>query len=185
MSQTEMPFGQAGRHDCRFSPNRRYRYEWWEVWGDRASFAQFVCLNPSTADESRADPTVRRVVGFAKRWGYGAVVMTNLFAFRATDPRVMRAEPDPVGPENNATIWRLAQSAGAVVAAWGRHGAHGGRAELILGGLAGPVWCLARNKDGSPKHPLYVAADRKLELLQNWEKNEKTKKEPAGHAGAG
>ena len=77
----------------------------------------FIGLNPSTADETIDDPTIRRCISFSKDWGYGALCMTNLFAFRATDPAVMKAHPEPVGEANDGTLVEFALSAGVVVAA--------------------------------------------------------------------
>ena len=79
----------------------------------------FVGLNPSTADETNDDPTIRRCISFAQAWGYEGLCMTNLFAFRATEPSDMMKSPDPVGPENDQALINLAESAGVVVAAWG------------------------------------------------------------------
>jgi hypothetical protein len=77
----------------------------------------FVGLNPSTADEGGDDPTIRRCVGFARDWGYSGLCMTNLFAFRATQPKDMLAQADPVGPNNDETLTRLAKEAKVIVAA--------------------------------------------------------------------
>lgn len=99
-----------------FSEDRAFRYTLWREWDVDSltgcaddlphghQFAQFIGLNPSTADETRDDPTIRRCIGFAKLWGYGALCMTNLFAFRATKPRDMRQAADPIGPENMALL---------------------------------------------------------------------------------
>ena len=84
----------------------------------------FIGLNPSTADEIKNDSTVTRCENFAFEWKYGGVFMLNIFAFRATDPRRMKAAPDPVGPDNDAYILRVADKAGLIVAAWGNHGAY-------------------------------------------------------------
>lgn len=113
---------------ARFSPCRRYRYELWRRWDvPTAPFAMFIGLNPSTADETADDPTIRRCIRFARDWGFGGLLMTNLFAFRATDPAVMKAEAEPVGPENSAIIQSNACNAGIIIAAWGVHGVHMGR----------------------------------------------------------
>jgi hypothetical protein len=152
---------EAGEPRGRFSPCRRYRYELWRRWAP-GPYCMFIGLNPSTADEESEDPTVRRCMGFARSWGCGALCMTNLFAFRATDPEVMKWEPEPVGADNDATLVRLAAGAGIVVAAWGVHGSHLGRAAVVAALIQG-LQCLGRNLDGSPKHPLYVAKDRGLE----------------------
>jgi hypothetical protein len=115
----------------------------------------FVGLNPSTADATNDDPTVRRCINYAKDWGYAALCMTNIFAFRATDPRDMKAVSDPIGPENDAHLSRLASQAGIVVAAWGCHGIHRGRSSHVLK-LMPLLHALHVTKDGDPGHPLYL-----------------------------
>ena len=103
-----------------FSSCRRYRYVLWREWGaGNPSYALFIGLNPSIADEIEDDPTIRRCVDYAKRWGYGALCVVNLFAFRATDPKDMKAEPRPIGRRNTSWILKMAQEAGVIVAAWG------------------------------------------------------------------
>jgi len=117
----------------------------------------FIGLNPSTADEIQDDPTVRRCIGFAKRWGFGGLCMTNIFACRATDPIVMLAVPAPVGPENDKYLLECAQSAGLVVAAWGNDGTHLERDKQVLYLLKHQtLFCLGETKLGQPRHPLYV-----------------------------
>lgn len=145
------------------SPCRLYRYTLWREWDEilssDAGYLMVIGLNPSTADETQDDPTIRKCVGFAKRWGFSALCMTNLFAFRATDPAVMKAEKYPVGGENNRWLQECAMGAQCVLAAWGAHGSHNGRAAevtAILSGYGNPLYCLKKNKDGSPMHPLYV-----------------------------
>lgn len=143
-----------------------FRYTLWrefepELWTPRAGqFVMFIGLNPSTATETADDPTIRRCMGFARRWGYGALLMTNLFAYRATEPEAMKRHPAPAGPENDRWLATWAQHAGLVVAAWGKHGSHLDRASEVVKLLASfPMRALQRNRDKSPKHPLYVRAD--------------------------
>ncbi len=142
-----------------FSACRRYRFELWRRWAP-GPYCMFLCLNPSTADETKNDPTVTRCIDYAKRWGYSAFVMTNIFAFRATDPRVMKAEANPIGCKNDETIIRLAEGAGVVVAAWGVHGDHldrGGEVVYILEREGFKrLTCLRKTRDGHPSHPLYL-----------------------------
>jgi hypothetical protein len=116
----------------------------------------FVGLNPSTADETRDDPTTRRCIGFARDWGYGRMELVNLFAFRATRPADLRAAPDPVGPGNREALERVLGAADLVVCAWGNAGA-GSAADAVLDGIAAPH-CLGRTGEGAPRHPLYVRA---------------------------
>lgn len=140
--------------DAVLSPCRCYRYELWRAWAQGATVV-FIGLNPSTADEKEDDPTIRKCVAYAKRWGYAGLCMTNLFAFRATDPAAMMAASDPVGPNNDATLRRLYATLGVLVAAWGNDGKHLGRANQVMCILP-KLYCLRRNKDGSPAHPLYL-----------------------------
>ena len=138
-----------------FSPCRTYRYALWREWIGGKGYAMFVGLNPSTADETQDDPTIRRCIAFAKAWGYAGLCMTNLFAFRATQPEDMKAANDPVGPENDAHLKALAEGAGVIVAAWGVHGTYGGRHNAVRAMLP-ELHCLALTKDGHPGHPLYL-----------------------------
>ena len=144
-----------------FSPDRVYRYELRRTWGPGPVVA-FIGLNPSTADETVDDPTIRRCIGFAKRWGYGGLVMLNLFAFRATDPRDMRAADDPVGPDNDRHLIAATSESGLVVAAWGVHGAYRNRDREVAGLLAWNLMALGLTRDGHPRHPLYVRGDAEL-----------------------
>ena len=139
-----------------FSPCRTYRYSLWRRWGTpEQGYAMFIGLNPSTADEVEDDPTIRRCVQFAKDWGYGALCMTNIFAFRATDPAVMKAHAAPTGPDTDATLVELAKNAGVVVAAWGNHGNHCARDRQVIA-LLPNLHCLKVTKAGQPSHPLYL-----------------------------
>jgi hypothetical protein len=116
----------------------------------------FIGLNPSTADESRDDPTTRRCVGFARDWGFARIELVNLFAYRATRPAELRAAPDPVGPDNAAALEAAVERADLVVCAWGNEGV-GQEADAVLDAVARP-FCLALTMRGAPRHPLYVRA---------------------------
>jgi hypothetical protein len=150
-----------------YSPCERYRYLLTRIWDPAGPKALFVMLNPSTATELQNDPTVERCERRARALGYGAFRVTNIFGFRATDPRVMRAEPDPVGPGNDAAIVESALWADTIVCAWGTHGAHLGRGnavERLLRTTGRPLHHLGLSKEGHPKHPLYIGYDRQPEL---------------------
>jgi len=124
-----------------------------------------VMLNPSTADAERNDPTIRRCIAFAARERFGGVEIFNLFAFRATAPAVLKAASDPVGPDNDHHLRDLFARHRTILAAWGAHGAHRGRAEAILrlaAGLGVTLTCLGRTAQGQPRHPLYVKGDSAL-----------------------
>jgi hypothetical protein len=124
-------------------------------------------LNPSTADASRDDATIRRCASFSRAWGFGAMVVVNLFALRATDPRRLREAADPVGPRNDGAIRGAAGGSDAVVAAWGRHGSLRGRDERVLDLLRDhDVRLLGVNADGSPRHPLYLPASTRTRPMR-------------------
>ena len=139
------------------SPCRLYRYELWRRWSAEPTVV-FIGLNPSTADESADDPTLRKCIAFAQRWGYGAVCMANLFAFRATQPKDMMAAADPVGPENDAHLRRLVSVGTMFIAAWGTGGVFQNRANAVRQFLP-KLRALKINQDGSPGHPLYLRGD--------------------------
>ena len=134
-----------------------YRYSLTRVWDPALPTMTFVLLNPSTADAVELDQTLRRCVNFAKRDGFGGMLIVNLYAFRSTSPKVMKAAADPVGPENDRV---LAGVSGTVVAGWGNH-AHPGRVAQAVA-LLPPLYALGVNKSGAPTHPLYVLGDAPL-----------------------
>lgn len=153
--------------DALISDCGRYRYWLTRTWGTLRP-ACFIMLNPSTADASVDDPTIRRCIGFAKAWGCSGITVVNLFAFRATDPKKMKAVNfDAIGPENDRHIKICVASAGITVCAWGAHGGFLGRDQEVkkIARSAGSLitQCLGRTKDGYPKHPLYVPNSAKLE----------------------
>lgn len=94
---------------AKLSDCRTYRYELWRTWDESKPYAMFIGLNPSTADETEDDPTIRRCINFAKTWGYGGLCMTNLFAYRATQPEDMKRASDPIGNKNDETLILLAK----------------------------------------------------------------------------
>lgn len=177
MSDTPSLFGAGAITDApsmhraaRFSPCRAYRYTLDRRWGPTERRAVFVMLNPSTADETIEDPTVRRCIGFARAWGYDALTVLNIFALRSTDPAALYSHPDPVGPENNVALVAGCDrpDVGIVIAAWGKHGAHMGRGQTVLDMLHSegirPKY-LRLNADGSPGHPLYIPADAEPRMI--------------------
>ena len=143
-----------------YSDCERYRYALTRVWDDGGKRALFVMLNPSTATEVQNDATVERCERRSRALGFGAFRVTNIFGWRDTDPRDMRAADDPVGPENDATIREGMDWANIVIAAWGVHGVHrnrGPQVEAILRQMPHSVYSLGLTKYGHPKHPLYIA----------------------------
>lgn len=138
-----------------------YRYRLERTWAANLGTCVFVMLNPSTADASVDDPTIRRCVGFAKAWGYGRLVVGNLYALRATNPKMLWTVLDPVGPANREHLRRMAAEADLIVCAWGAHGARNGRGRMVRSALlaAAPlnvdVMALGHTRAGEPVHPLY------------------------------
>lgn len=139
------------------SPCRMYRYRLWREWNQGNGYVMIVGLNPSTADETKDDNTIRKCVKFAKTWGYQALCMTNLFAFRATQPSDMIAAPEPIGAENNQHLLEIAQDAGLILVAWGAMGGYMHRDRQVIELLKGKsLKCLGLTQGGLPKHPLYI-----------------------------
>ncbi|MEO0939341.1 MAG: DUF1643 domain-containing protein [Pseudomonadota bacterium] len=142
-----------------YSDCERYRYSLTRTWDATGRQVGFVMLNPSTATEVQNDPTVERCERRARALGYGAFRVTNIFAWRDTDPRAMRASADPIGPANDAAIKEAATWAHDTIAAWGTHGAHLGRGAQVgalLAATGAPLFHLGLSKAGHPKHPLYL-----------------------------
>ena len=148
------------------SDDRVYRYSlsrWWS-WSLATQPLIVIGLNPSTADESVDDPTIRRCVGFARREGLSSLLMLNLFAYRATDPKNLKAASGPIGLQADATLRHHCEGH-RVVAAWGTHGGYMNRDRAVLDLLAdvgAEVMCFGTTKDGFPKHPLYLKSDTPL-----------------------
>lgn len=144
-----------------FSPCRSWRYALWRRWNISRKMALFICLNPSTADETQDDPTIRRCIGFAKSWDCGGLYIANIFAYRSTDPKALYKIPDPIGADNDFWIKKLSREAKITICGWGTHGNYQDRGSKVLDIIREPH-CLGRNKDGSPKHPLYLRADSEI-----------------------
>jgi hypothetical protein len=152
------------------SPDHTYRYVLERNWGPGPAVC-WIGLNPSTADAFTDDPTARRIRDFTKKFapGAGGFILTNLYALRATDPRQLRTHNDPGGPYNRTHLLSVVHAAHdarqLVIAAWGTQGGrdgHGDRVAAVLNMAGIKLHCLGTNKDGSPKHPLYVKGDTPL-----------------------
>jgi hypothetical protein len=150
-----------------YSDCERYRYLLTRVWEPAGRKALFIMLNPSTATEVQNDPTVERCERRARTLGFGGFRVTNIFAWRDTDPKKMRAAAEPIGAENDAMIAKSCDWADQIIAAWGAHGEHlqrGVAMEALLRGMELPVFHLGLTKAGHPKHPLYIAYTQQPEL---------------------
>ena len=135
-----------------FSTDNIYRYQLSRIWDDSKPKILFIMLNPSTADEFVEDPTIRRVVNYAKDWGYGGVYVGNLYAFRSTDPKGLKSIADPVGPENINHIQTLISLVDKVIYAWGNEQ----KEPDWLKKIVETPYCIEISKKGIPKHPLYL-----------------------------
>lgn len=151
------------------SDDQVYRYVLWRVLtplpGEKlAGTILWVCLNPSTADASRDDATLRKVCGFSRRWGFKQPRIVNLYALRSREPKALWKHLDPVGPENNNHICAEVGKADAIVFAWGGN-AKADRAKLVEGLVSlsaqdgSPIWHLGLTESGQPKHPLMLGYD--------------------------
>lgn len=153
-----------------YSDCERYRYSLSRVWDPSGTHVHFVMLNPSTATEIQNDPTVERCERRARALGFGSFTVTNIFAWRDTDPRKMKAAHDPIGADNDAAILKASIEADQIIAAWGTHGAHlerGTEVERVLRTLGKPLYHLGLSKAGHPKHPLYIAYTEQPKLWES------------------
>jgi hypothetical protein len=166
-SMTDTLFGPSVQSDAAISACGRYRYSLSRRWDDDPlkPLVGWIMLNPSTANHTVDDPTIRRCMGFAKAWGFAGITVRNLFALRATDPRELYKSDDPIGPENDKSIIEMMGECQSFVAAWGVHGAMLDRDKAVLKMFAErgkQVHCIGLTKDSFPKHPLYVAGNAEL-----------------------
>jgi hypothetical protein len=145
-----------------------YRYVLWREWNPQTARISFVMLNPSTADATSNDPTIRRCIGFAQAWGFGSLEVVNLFAYRATRWLDLRNAADPIGAENDRYLLDMAQKAHTLVLAWGNSGQWQNRHQTVIRllGDRAPLYCLGTTQSGYPQHPLYLPKTRQPILFQ-------------------
>ena len=137
--------------DAKLSACRKYRYALWRTWDDSMGKVMFIGLNPSTADETVDDRTIKRCISYAQQWGYGGIIMGNLFAFRTPNPDEMKSSKSPVGEENDYWLKRLANDAELVVGMWGNSGKFLGRSEEVVA-MFPNLHCLRLTGAGQPHH---------------------------------
>jgi hypothetical protein len=145
-----------------------YRYLLQRSWNYRLQAVCFVMLNPSTADATIDDPTIRRCLGFARDLGFGQLEVVNLFGLRATQPAALKKQIDPVGPENDEQILQASRVCHLTICAWGTHGTYRGRDKSVLKLLRenGVIpHALRLSKHGHPAHPLYLPANLQPEQM--------------------
>jgi hypothetical protein len=148
-------------------PNQEYRYVLRRTWNKNLPIVCFVMMNPSDADANLDDPTIRKCIMYARVWGYGGIVVVNLFAYRSSSPTdVQRFQGDPVGPLNDSYIQRAVFEAAIVVCAWGANGAYRNRGKRVLEQIREYLslnWevprCIRMTKSGFPEHPLYLPSN--------------------------
>ena len=135
------------------SKDKIYRYTLSRTWDSTKPTVLFIGLNPSIADENVDDPTVTRCINFAKDWGYGTLLMANLFAYRSTYPKEIYLIDDPIGKDNDYYLLECVKQSDLIIACWGNNGTYMGR-EKIIKELVPNLYCLQKNKNGTPHHPL-------------------------------
>lgn len=143
------------------SPDGVYRYSLTRTWSPSKQRICWVMLNPSKADATFNDATIRRVINFSRAWGYGSAIVVNLYALRATDPRELARHPEPIGGGNDSAIHHAVRRAATrVLVAWGAAALPEGIVQrirdvtAIIRGAEGQPHCLGVNTDGSPRHPV-------------------------------
>jgi hypothetical protein len=149
-----------------FSEDRKYRFYLRRVWDRKLPRMAFIMLNPSTADAFKNDPTVARCQERATRLGFGSFSVTNIFAYRSTQPNALfLPNVIPIGDGNDEWIVFAAQTAAKIMVGWGNHGKHMNRSENVIAmleDLGRELFCLGQNKGGCPVHPLYQAYEKPL-----------------------
>lgn len=133
-----------------------YRYLLWREWHPDRPGLLWIMLNPSTANETEEDPTLRRCMTFSRAWSYGKLEVVNLYAWRTPSPSDLACVPSPIGSENDCYIQKAALRAARIIVAWGAHPIAQERARQVLALLNQPVWCLGTTRAGHPRHPLYL-----------------------------
>lgn len=137
----------------------QYRYMLSRAWKGGHGILAWCMLNPSRADANRDDNTVTKITEFSRRWGYSGLVVVNLFAVRATDPKNMKSHAAPVGPENDGWLRTIAGTAERFVCAWGNHGSHQGRDKAVadlVRSVRPDVHRMPLTGAGQPGHPLML-----------------------------
>lgn len=150
------------------SEDEKYRYALWRTWDKDKPVVMFIMLNPSTADGNKDDPTIRKCMAYAKAWGYGALIVGNLYAFKTKDPKVLENILFPIGPHCDSWLYTLSKMADLRIAAWGNKILSDKRVEQVKGilsshmkGIVSRLYYLELSKSGNPKHPLYLRKNLK------------------------
>lgn len=152
-----------------FSECRKYRYALWRIWEKDKPFIMFIGLNPSTANETKTDPTITRVRSFATDWGYGGFYMMNLFSFVTAYPEEL-VKPESNDVLNDQWLRDVGEKCNMVIFAWGNFKQAVDRSKEVMA-MFPEAYALVVNQNGSPRHPLYVKGDVIPVKFESWIKN--------------
>jgi hypothetical protein len=143
-----------------FSEDKKYRYQLTRVWNESKPMVGFIALNPSIADETENDPTIWKLVRSADGWGYGGLIIVNLFALVSSSPEVMKTAKEPIGKNNDQYLEKMSKSSDLdkVIAVWGDDGVHLNRASEVKK-MFSKLWVLKLSETGQPRHPRFLKAD--------------------------
>ncbi len=141
-----------------FSSDGKHRYALWRVWSNYRRPLMFIGLNPSKADHTLDDPTVTRMIRRADAAGFGGLLVGNLYSYVSTDPRILLTLDGCFNDETDHYLKHMSHLAEKVLCGWGSFKPAAKRTHAILSFF--PIlYCLGVNRDGQPKHPLYVSYD--------------------------
>lgn len=138
---------------------RTYRYALDRIWDPHLPALLWVLYNPSTADETEDDPTLRRCIHFSQAWGYGGLRIVNLYSLRSPHPATLKDHPAPNGPDHDTHVQKALSTYKDVICAWGLQG---GPISSHFSPGTHRIFHLGLNRDGSPKHPLYLPSTTSL-----------------------
>lgn len=147
---------------CVLSECQVYRYALWRIWDSTKPFWMMVLLNPSTATEEQNDPTIARCCVRAQQGRAGGLVVVNSGAIRETNSDNACGAPDPIGPHNRLWVRALIPTCSTHIAGWGPKAARFGGDRVIREIFEESkvvLYALRVNRDGSPRHPLYISYD--------------------------
>lgn len=154
-------FGNNRASGAEFSDDKMYRYKLWRIWDEELLKVMFIGLNPSKANETSNDPTIRRCINFARSWGYGGMYMCNLFAYISTDPKKLNKSGEDITINNRILLETGTNyECGKVIFCWGAFKEAKERSKDIIELFHNP-YCIAVTKDGIPRHPLYLPGNYK------------------------
>jgi hypothetical protein len=159
---------------AKLSDDKAYRYLLWRVWDRGLPLLGFVLLNPSVADATQDDPTIEWCCKFADQHDFGGIMVANLCAFRVTDPGRLRtlSESEAIGPDNERSIYSMAEQCATVIVGWGNHGAGYPAAKLqavaSLSVAGDHVFCLGLTAQREPIHPMFFARGSGAPQLARW-----------------